>query len=411
MQTEASKSGNFKMGDKLRESVELVATIGEIGGDVGTIVPVSSASLERIKRADPDEHDAKFAIVAVESGKSKNKRNWSGRILEKIAEQIRSKEPVGYRGHPLLKKDFDKGSDFPDPQTVWLGATTVLDSGKTKLVFKGYNLKDKPIRSELLAGAVDSVSICGDATMTPTKDGWDVEDFDLQSIDWARKGGQGMQGKVLALTGEQDENSDSEEEDGIVKPEDIAALTETDLRRYNADLTSAIEKQGEDKAKQEVGTKVGEQENEINELKPAADEAKTAREKLGLKDDESLIDKIVELVSNAKAGLKEEFKNHVSKTLEKKLKGDSNEPLRALVAQLVGEMDESKVENEEDAQKLAEERVNEVLDSNESVKKLVGEMEGEGERPDLRGHRSQEQQRGDFKKSNSNLEVTEEVVA
>ena len=106
--------------EKKTERVEIFATVGEFDSEPGQVVPVDNSRLDRIKQADPDEHKAKFATITIEEGTSKNKRRWPGKVLEKIAEQVRSKEPVGYRGHPLLRKDFDKGADFPDPQTVWV---------------------------------------------------------------------------------------------------------------------------------------------------------------------------------------------------------------------------------------------------------------------------------------------------
>lgn len=364
---------------QIKEAVVLTATVGEIGMDEGKIVQIPTARLERINSADPEKHPAKFVTVEVESGWSKNKRHWPPAVLDSIANQIAEKEPVGYKGHPLLKKDFDKGSDYPDPQTLWMGAISTLSEKGKRLLVKGYNLTDQ-IRRELASGATRTVSICGDATMRAVKGGYEVEDFELESIDWARPGGQGMAGGVVALTAEQTaEEIQEDEEVELVKPEDIANLTEGDLRKHNSSLADQIEGVGFEKGKREVEEKVGEQEAALKEGTEAVDLVKAVREKLGLKDDDSLTDAISKLVNDSREGLKSEFKDAVEKLLAKKI---PDEKIRNLVSGLVGEMDSS-VEDSEGVQADAKEKVNAMLDANkDTITDFIGEMDEEDDDED-----------------------------
>lgn len=387
--------------EMVKESVILTATVGEVTADVGEIVKIDSHRLDRIKAADPSEHPAKFVTVEVESGWSNNKRHWPSKVIDSIAEQVRSSEPVGYKGHPLLRKDFDKGSDYPDPQTLWLSAISTLSEKGKRLLVKGYNITDQ-IRRELASGATRTVSICGDATMRVVKGGYEVEEFSLDSIDWARPGSAGMAGRVVALTAEMEDDDEGSE---IVKPEDIANLTEGDLRRHNPDLVTQIEGVGEQRKEKDMEQKVGEQEAAVEAAKPDVDAVAEIRKLLNLDEKANVFEAVGEVLAKAKAGLKAEYEKTVDKLLDKV----ENEDVRALVKQLVGEMDASTVENEEDATKQAEEKVAEILDTNPTVKKIIGEMVEEEEEGKTKrrvvspSHRPEERGREKEKKDTDNI--------
>jgi hypothetical protein len=375
--------------------------VGELTAESGQIVQIGEDRMAQLLAADPDPHPAKFVTVEVKQGQSKNNRHWSREILAKIADQINAKEPLAYKGHPFLKKDFDRGSDFPDPQTLWLGAVIVDDSSGTRLVAKGYNLTDE-IRKGLRVGAVNSVSICGDADMVRRRGGgYDVEDFELLSMDWARKDGEGMEGRVLSLTGEMEEETHEGSE--LVKPEDIAGITEGDLRRHAPSLVEQIEKAGADKATEELTTTVGEMETAAAEAKPSVDAVTEIRKLLKLDDKDDVIEKIGEVLAQARGVIKAKYDEAVEKTLGK----IKDEDVRGLVKSLVGEMDED-IEDEEKAFEAGTSAVNELLDTNDHVKKLVGEMADEEDdrgdgRPRALSHRRDGDQTGNRKKDTTNI--------
>lgn len=384
------------MAKTITEPFALTCKVGEVTDTVGHIVKVDENRMKRIFEADPDPHPAKFVTIEVEGGWSANKRHFGNKVMESIAQQINAKEPLGYKGHPMLKKEFDVGADFPDPQTIWLGATTLMDGNSIRMVAKGYNLTEE-IRRQLQVGAVNSVSVCGDATMVATKGGYEVEDFNVETLDWSRKGAQGMKGRVTSLTGEQEKNERRRQVDAA----EIAALSENELRLHNPTLVKNIEDSASKKATEPLEAKIGEQEAVVDLAKPSVDAVAEIRKLLNLEEKDSITQAVTELLVKSRGALKAEYDKAVEKVLGK----IEDEDIRGLVRGLVGEM-ASDVNTEEEAAEAGEKRANEILDTNDHVKKLVGEMKDDDGKGGLPAHRPE----GEGGKKKSSL-VIEEVSA
>lgn len=339
---------------------EFICIVSETEGDIGTTVQVDSRKLEKIRQRDKEPQ---FVTVKIESGKSKSNRNWPGEILEKIAEQVRSKEPVGYLGH-ISEKDDETA--FPIPQTLWLGATTIRETGKTVLLAKGYNFPKAEVRDLVDLGGVNSVSVRGNSRMRATREGYDVIDFELESIDWARKNRSGMRAPVVSITSEM--ISDNEKGGNSVEAKDIAALQEQELRQHNPNLVTLIE-QGATKTKDEKIAEMEKNNESAEENKSVLDQI---REALGLEEKDNVVESVTELLEKVEDAAKVKVKAFVDGLLEKKI---PNPKARAVVARLVGEM-ESGLDPEQDEDKTKiEKTVNEALDG-EEVKELVSEMGG-----------------------------------
>lgn len=153
-----------------------------------------------------DDDDPMFVVVRTEEGESRSGREYDGSILESIAEQINAKEPVAHLGHI---PDHQLDTALPDPQTKWLGAVTRMEGSRlpermgkmVKTIYvAGYCLKGAKIRDYIKTGVVDSTSWQGRAAQKAVAGRVKVERFVLDSLDWSRKGAQGMPtASVVAL--------------------------------------------------------------------------------------------------------------------------------------------------------------------------------------------------------------------
>jgi hypothetical protein len=345
------------------DSDGLECVISEMANDPsssasGVVIQIDQDKLAKIKARD---ENPQFVTIAIESGWSRSKRHWRPSILKSIAEQVNKKKPVGYKGH--MKPD-QVATDFPEPQTVWLGATTVTQGDKTTLWVKGYNLPSASVRGLLDHEAVNSVSVFGNSKMKPVKGGYEVIEFDLESIDWSRKNQSGMSAKVMAIT------SEMESEGGkSVEPKDITALSEDELRTHAPLLVAEIER----KAKSPFEEEIGEMTTVVAELQPEVDMLAKVRELLGLAEGENPVEKVTNLLSQIEDASASEIKAYIKEAIAKKVKTERGQ---ALVARLVGEMhteydgedfnDELKSKIDADLTKKIEE--------DEILKTVIGEM-------------------------------------
>jgi hypothetical protein len=271
------------------------------------------------------------------------------------------KKPVGYKGH-MTKTETE--TKFPEPQTVWLGAKTVKQGDKTVLWVKGYNLPKASIRELLDHEAVNSVSVFGNSTMKPVKDGYEVMKFDLESIDWSRKNQSGMTAKVMAVTSEMGTEGGNQ-----VEPKDITALSEDELRTHAPLLVREIER----KAVEPVEVKIGEMTTTVAELEPQVDILTKVRELLKLEEGDNVLDKVTALISKIEDSSASEIKAFIKDSIAKKVKTERGQ---ALVARLIGEMHadyDGEVLNDDLKKKIEEDLVAKI-EGDEIVKEIVGEM-------------------------------------
>jgi hypothetical protein len=366
------------MPDEIHEITEIFeCDVAEMGGahehPLTTLLRLDDVTIQRVTEGDDDP---KFATFVISSGKSKNDRNWRPEIFEKVVEQINSAdEPVvGYLGHIHPN---DEGYAFPDIQLQWLKARLEMASDRARLIAKAYVLPETKARDYLKRRLVKTVSWSGKAAMRPLKGGGhDIVDFDLESIDLSRPRKAGMSAVLVGgLT------SEMENEGGSVKPEEIAALQENELRAHNPSLVTTIE----DSAKAPLKEKVTEIEADGEQGKEALTTLAKVREALGLDENGDLLEALGNLVAKSKDIAKEARTKYLDTVLEKKFK---DEPTRNLARRLivtematgeyVTEMDS--VENDEDLEKKTDEVVNKVIDNDPDLKKMVSEMEGSGGR-------------------------------
>ena len=349
------------------------ARIAEMGAlDTLTLdVPVEAAKIAKIKERDPE---AMFVIAEVESGWSGSKRNWPPSIVEKAVQQVNKKKPVGVLGHPLLK-DKSYETDFPDPQVVWLGGVSTRQGNKVVARFKGYVLPGARARVLLENEAIDGVSWFGDTTLRPVKGGYEVVDFELETIDFARKGRSGMKSRIAALTGEQKSRGGT-----TVEPKDIAALDENELRTHAPLLVKEIERQ----ATEPLTERVGEMEAAVDAAKPELEIFAKIKELMKLTDGENPIEKLQKLLAQIEETATKDVKDFIKTLVAKKVKDEKGQ---RIVNRMIGEM-----HTEYDGQELndalktkIEEDLSATVEADEDIKAVIGEMGGDGGRERVEG--------------------------
>lgn len=345
------------------EEFETIAT--EMAADPSGMVPVRPEILAAVTEGDDDP---RFATFVIESGWSKQRRYWGPELFGEIAAEMNSaaaSEPlVGYMGHI---KPEDHGFSFPEIQLQWVGAKLLQTGEKARMAVKAYVLPGTKARDYLKRGLVKTVSWRGLMSGTPYQKGERVEKFKIESIDLSRPRAAGMSARLAALTSEMEERSDK------VKSEEIAALQENELRAHNSGLVTAIE----ESAKKPLETKVSEMETAAKAVEPVVEIVPQLRSLLNMKDDADPVDVIKTAITKIKDEARSLRESILDKVLEKRFKGEADTSLVRRV--LVGEMDSRDVKltgNPEGDEKLISEMVNEIIDGDDSLKKVVSEMDG-----------------------------------
>jgi hypothetical protein len=335
-------------GAELHEEVAEINCLGfEMGlldsNTFGVEIPVNTKLVKKIKEKDAD---ARFVVIELESGFSKSKRNWKPEHLKKIERWVNSVNPVAYKGHISEQED---STAFPPIHAVWVGAKTIdIAPDKCKLYLKGY-LKTDEIRDEIDLEMVDAVSPRGDIRMRLAKTGgYDVIDFDPESIDFTRKSRNGLPSRVVSVGGEQTTK------EGQVDGKDIALLSEPELKQYAPLLFEKIQRD----ARGELETKVGEMTTQVETLEPQAAILEELKKLLKLEDGANIVEKVTALIS--------------------KVESLSTQAVRDFVKEIVGK----KIPKSELAQRIISRAVGEQIDRTpfdfseltDDVKKKVGEM-------------------------------------
>lgn len=367
-----------------------VEVVSEMASGAQTLVSLPPDLVAEITEGDDDPL---FATFVIQSGWSNSKRYWAPEVLDTISEQVnKAGEPVvGYMGH--IKPD-DDAFTFPDIQLQWLKSVIQPSSDKTKMFVKAYVLPGTKARDYLKRKLVRTVSVRGDANLKRIQGGVAVSEFDLESIDLSRPRKAGMKTQLVALT--------SEMEDSTVKPEEIAALQENELRAHNSALVTEIES----KATQPLTEKVTEMEAAAEDGKKDTDLIAEIRKTLGLAEDADVLTTVGELMTKLKESTKGIKDKIFSEVLEKKFK---NENTRNLVRRLaVSEMstEDEETEDEDEYRKKVEEMVNNFIENDDDLKALVASTETGGGRSlsSLPGERGNREIKEGY--SNDNIQVT-----
>lgn len=355
--------------------------------DLAGLVKVDA---EYIRQITDGDDEPKYLIVELDEQRSSAGVNYDYDAFSLIAKQVNEKQPVGYSGHKHFQGK-DKEDLLPDPQALWLGATVVKQSnGKAKLIAKGYLLPDSlaKIRGWLKTNVVNSVSWAGDAALTPGRNGgWDMKEYVLESIDFARKNREGLKGQRLTVVTEEefDDKKDrrTKVEDDRSYEDIVGRLVFADLKAHNPALLRTITEMAKDEVKDETAVAVQAKEDELTakhdkELTevPEITLMQKIRNLLGLKDDADPVAALSEFLERLDTVSRDAVRSWFeADILSKKV---PNEKARRLISRLipVTEM-EGDWRSDNGVEKIKgdlEARVDDALENDDVIKETVKEM-------------------------------------
>jgi hypothetical protein len=368
------------MSDQLVEIFEYFddSLVMEMTGDGASgLVPLRPELVAEIIQGDDDP---KFATYVIESGWSKSKRFWGPELFHDVVSEINNsvqggEAVVGYMGH--IPKEQDSYS-FPPIQLQWVGAKIVHNSGdKAKMAVKAYILPGTDARNYINRKnpLIKTVSWRGKVQQEVMGQGVKIKKFLLESIDLARPRTAGMSARLVGpLTSEMEDNERSD----TVKPEEILALQENELRAHNPGLVQGIEAN----ARKPLETQVSEMTDAATKTKPTLDLIPQFRTLLGLDDATDDLNTVQAVISQLRAHGKQLRDSVLDKVLLNKLTG-GEERDRILVRSLIATemrdrnvMLSGKEEDEEKDEKIVSEMVNSIIDSSDQLKEIVSEMSG-----------------------------------
>lgn len=182
-----------------------------------------------------DDPDPKFVNVEViRAGVSGNNRRYNNNVVNEVSQLIPGCQ--GFFGHPDPSK---YGFEFREPQCIYVGSVVEqMADGLNRCIAKAYLFKTSPLREwvpkSIAAGNPMTVSINGSADVMRSGDLLDVIHMtELQSVDWANPGTEGMEtSKAMSVVTEMENKGGTEMEN--VNAQDIMKnMTVAEFRAYN----------------------------------------------------------------------------------------------------------------------------------------------------------------------------------
>ena len=219
----------------ISECMSFDARICEMSSDTQLINVPADPRID-IDTITADDADPKFVNVEVlRAGISKiNRRRYNNNIVKEVNSLVPGCQ--GFFGHPDPSK---YGFEFREPQCIFVGS--VIDhmpDGIDRCVAKAYLFKTSRLREwipkSIAAGNPMTVSINGTGDIIRNGDIIDVIHMsDLQSIDWANPGTEGMEtSKAMSVVREMKEGG-NDNMDGMNAQEIIKNATVTEFKAFN----------------------------------------------------------------------------------------------------------------------------------------------------------------------------------
>lgn len=232
-------------------------------GDIKPSIDVPVDPRINIDVITSDDSDPMFVNVEVtRTGKiSGNNRRFTVEAVNDVNAMTPGLQ--GFLGHPDPGK---VGFEFRKPQCIYVGSMIDnMDDGNIRCIAKCYIFKSSDLREwipkSIAAGNPMTVSVNGYGDIIVNSDGiMDVVRFnDLQSIDWANPGTEGMNtSKAMSIVSEMNNNTggNNMEKNDIIKDTSITeykafnpagytgliqSISVTELREHNPALVKSIE--------------------------------------------------------------------------------------------------------------------------------------------------------------------------
>lgn len=241
-----------KGGERMSKNITMTSTISECMSDKSRICEMSSDRQLIDVPVDPrididtitaDDADPKFVNVEVlRAGISKgNNRRYNNNIVKEVNSMVAGCQ--GFFGHPDPSK---YGFEFREPQCIFVGSTIDhMPDGLDRCIAKAYLFKTSPLREwipkSIAAGNPMTVSINGTGDIMRNGDILDVIHMtDLQSIDWANPGTEGMEtSKAMSIVREMNEGG-NENMENMNAQDIIKNATVTEFKAFNPNGYDAI---------------------------------------------------------------------------------------------------------------------------------------------------------------------------
>ena len=198
-------------------------------------VPVHpSVDIDIITMDDPDPRFVNVEVIR--SGMSGNNRRYTGQVIKQLSDMVPGCH--GFLGHPDPSKH---GFEFREPQCIFVGSMLdTMQDGSVRIIAKAYIFKSSDLREwipkSIAANNPMTVSINAMGDIARNGDIIEVLTIsDLQSIDWANPGTEGIEtSKAINIVREMggSEKMDTKE---IIKN-----TTVTEFKAYNPDGYNGI---------------------------------------------------------------------------------------------------------------------------------------------------------------------------
>ena len=211
--------------------------ICEMVGDTAIInVPVDPRiDIDTITSDDPDPRFVNVEVIR--AGVSGNNRRYNNNVVKEVSQLVPGCQ--GFFGHPDPSK---YGFEFREPQCIYVGSVVEeMADGLCRCIAKAYLFKTSALREwvpkSIAAGNPMTVSINGSADVMRGGDLLDVIHMtELQSIDWANPGTEGLEtSKAMSVVKEMNNNEGGSEMSEINAKDIIKNASIAEFRAYNPD--------------------------------------------------------------------------------------------------------------------------------------------------------------------------------
>jgi hypothetical protein len=197
--------------------------VSEFRGNFPDIPVAPGVDLAELRAMDSDPFFVSLPIVPRVGAVSKNGLLYDEALVSSVEQQINTKRPGGIFGH---LKDEDRGTAYPIPSGMWVGAKRDGDQLWAKAYIPPGAARDHIRRLKAVGGQI-STSIYGKGKYedTGTKGVRRLLDFDLESLDFAPPQRAALgHGAVPNVTSEFEQ-----ENPGMTKEELLKSLTLADV--------------------------------------------------------------------------------------------------------------------------------------------------------------------------------------
>lgn len=218
-------------------SIHMIADqrVCEMTGDTALVnVPVDPRI--DISTITADDPDPKFVNVEViRAGVSGNNRRYNNNVVNEVSQLVPGCQ--GFFGHPDPSK---YGFEFREPQCIYVGSVVeTMADGLNRCIAKAYLFKTSPLREwvpkSIAAGNPMTVSINGSADVMRSGDLLDVIHMtELQSIDWANPGTEGMEtSKAMSVVKEMKNKEEQRMGEPINAQDIMKNMSVAEFKAYN----------------------------------------------------------------------------------------------------------------------------------------------------------------------------------